>query len=173
MSSPKKDSDDLQSPLLPPVETHTTTVHAKPTLELLSIDQMLTNYCGEFGSWQFKHFVLTCMAWALDAIHTMVTIFADREPTWACEPGSGCVWDSAKSVCGLEPGSWRWDDSEGWSTVAEWGLVCGQKYKVGLAQALFFCGSMISNILINPTMSLNYVILWLLMLKFRKIESSQ
>ncbi|KAJ0733784.1 putative major facilitator, sugar transporter, major facilitator superfamily [Helianthus annuus] len=138
MSSHKKESDDLRSPLLPPV-----VIQEQPPLEMLTVDQMLIKYCGEFGFWQFKHFVLTCMAWTLDAIHTMVMIFADREPSWTCEPGSGCVWDSDKSVCGLQPGSWRWDSSEGWSTVAEWGLVCGQKYKVGLVQALFFFGCMI------------------------------
>ncbi|XP_076921983.1 organic cation/carnitine transporter 4-like [Bidens hawaiensis] len=144
MSSHKKELDDLRSSLLPPGETHTTTVHGQPPLETLSVDQMLTKYCGEFGFWQFRHFVLTCMAWALDAIHTMVMIFANREPSWVCEPNSGCVWDSAKSVCELQPGSWRWDGSGGWSTVAEWGLVCGKKYKVGLVQAMFFCGSMIA-----------------------------
>ncbi|KAK1439999.1 hypothetical protein QVD17_05824 [Tagetes erecta] len=146
MTSHKHESDDnVRSPLLlDPVETPTGShEHEKPPLELLSVDQMLTKYCGEFGFWQFKHFVLTCMAWALDAIHTMVMIFADREPAWTCHPGSSCK-GSEKSVCELQPGSWRWDDSEGWSTVAEWGLVCGQKYKVGLVQALFFCGSMIA-----------------------------
>nr|GEW62255.1 organic cation/carnitine transporter 4-like [Tanacetum cinerariifolium] len=42
-----------------------------------------------------------------------------------------CAWDTDKSVCGLQPGSWLWDGGEGRSTVTEWGLVCGQKYKVG------------------------------------------
>ncbi|KAM0063449.1 hypothetical protein Hdeb2414_s0003g00091021 [Helianthus debilis subsp. tardiflorus] len=144
MSSHKKESrsDDLCSPLLPPVM-----VDGQPPLEMLSVDQALTKYCGEFGFWQLKHFVLTCMAWALEAIHTMVMVFADREPGWTCEPGSECVLNSNESVCGLQPGSWRWDGSEGWSTVAEWGLVCGQKYKVGLVQALFFSGCMIDNTL--------------------------
>ncbi|KAK1440001.1 hypothetical protein QVD17_05826 [Tagetes erecta] len=143
MTSHKQKLDDnLRSPLLLPVETNTGEEHVQPPLEMLSVDQMLTKYCGEFGFWQFKHFVLTCMAWALDAIHTMVMIFADREPAWTCQPGSSCK-GSEKSVCELQPGSWQWDDSEGWSTMAEWGLVCGQKYKVGLVQALFFCGSMI------------------------------
>ncbi|PWA74473.1 organic cation/carnitine transporter4 [Artemisia annua] len=134
--------DDLQSPLLPPVKNHTANGHAL-WLERLSIDQMLTKYCGEFGIWQFKHLVLTSMAWALDAFHTMVMIFADREPSWTCNHGCQCVWDSDKSVCGLQLSTWQWDDGQGWSTVAEWGLVCGQKYKVGLVQAMFFCGSMI------------------------------
>ncbi|CAI9295190.1 unnamed protein product [Lactuca saligna] len=128
--------NDLRPPLLPPDD------HELP-LEWLSVDQMLTKYCGEFGFWQLKHFILTCIAWALQSIHTMVMIFADCEQGWTCEPGSGCVWDADKSVCGLDPGSWRWDDGEGWSTVAEWGLICGEKYKVGLVQALFFTGCMI------------------------------
>ncbi|KAK9057019.1 hypothetical protein SSX86_024385 [Deinandra increscens subsp. villosa] len=146
MSSHEKEPyDDLRSPLLPPVEPLTGVVHGQPSLEMLPVDQMLTKYCGEFGFWQFKHFALTCMALALDAIHTMVMIFADRELSWTCEPGSGCVRVSDTSVCGLKPGLWRWGASEGWSTVAEWGLVCGQKYKVGMVQALFFCGCMIGN----------------------------
>lgn len=145
MSSHTNALDDLRPPLLLPVETHATTEHGQPPLERLSVDQMLTKYCGEFGFWQFHHFVLTCMAWALDAFHTMVMIFADHEPSWSCVPGSECLWDSNKSVCGLEPGSWRWDGGQGRSTVAEWGLVCGQKYKVGLVQALFFVGSMIGS----------------------------
>ncbi|KAK1439996.1 hypothetical protein QVD17_05821 [Tagetes erecta] len=135
----KRELDDLRTP----VEARTVTVQGQSPPEMLSVDQMLTKYCGEFGFWQFRHFVLTCMAWALDSMHTMVMIFADRETKWTCQPGSGCVWESKKSVCGLQPGSWRWDHSEGWSTVAEWGLVCGQKYKVGLVQAVFFGGCMI------------------------------
>jgi hypothetical protein len=49
----------------------------------------------------------------------------------------------AKSVCGFEPGSWDWVGGAGSSTVAQWGLVCGEKYKVGLVQAVFFGGCMI------------------------------
>ncbi|XP_076899244.1 organic cation/carnitine transporter 4-like [Bidens hawaiensis] len=143
MPSSKSALDDLQPPLLPHVKTVTTAEHGQ-SLEMLSTDQMLSKYCGEFGFWQYKHFFLTSMAWVPDAFHTMVMIFSDRELDWTCDPGSGCVWDSDKSKCGLEPGSWRWA-SDGWSTVAEWGLVCGQKYKVGLVQALFFVGYMIGS----------------------------
>jgi OCT family organic cation transporter-like MFS transporter 4/5 len=106
---------------------------------------MLTKYCGEFGFWQCKHFILTSLAWALEAFHTMVMIFADREPDWRClaaEPGWSC-YSPDGSVCGLEPGSWEWIGGAGSSTVAEWGLICGEKYKVGLVQALFFGGCML------------------------------
>ncbi|KAL7582231.1 organic cation/carnitine transporter 4 [Lactuca sativa] len=138
---PTSSPDDLRSPLiLPDDKTHVAGNNEAP-IERLCIDDMLRKYCGEFGYWQFKHFVLTCMGWALEAFHTMVMIFADRQPDWICEPDSDCV--SAADVCGLQPGTWRWDGGSGISTVAEWGLICGQKYKVGLVQALFFGGCMI------------------------------
>lgn len=131
-SSPPK--SELRSPL----------VGAAAEAERLCMDDMLKKYCGEFGWWQLRHFVLTSTAWALEAFHTMVVIFADREPAWRCVDGGGAGCSAeATSVCGLEPGSWEWIGGEGSSTVAEFGLVCSEKYKVGLVQALFFGGCMI------------------------------
>ncbi|KAK4355297.1 hypothetical protein RND71_024268 [Anisodus tanguticus] len=128
---------DLWSPLIPPPAA--ADGYSKP--KKVTMDQMLEKYCGEFGWWQFRHFVLTSLAWALEGIHTMVMIFADREPGWRCSTNR-C--DSmAKSVCGLEPGSWEWLSGSASSTVSEFGLICGQKYKVGLVQSLFFAGCMI------------------------------
>nr|GFA40733.1 organic cation/carnitine transporter 4 [Tanacetum cinerariifolium] len=67
-------------------------------------------------------------------------IFADKQPEFTCEPLGLMECD----VCGGEPRSWRWEGGGGVvSTVAEWGLICGEKYKVGLVQALFFDGCMI------------------------------
>ncbi|XP_073058983.1 organic cation/carnitine transporter 4-like [Primulina eburnea] len=130
---------DLHRPLLGQDESASVNLS-----ERLCVDDMLQKFCGEFGRWQLRHFVLTSMAWALEAFHTMVVIFADREPAWRCTSGgtAGCS-AAAKSVCELEPGSWEWIGGGGSSTVAEFGLVCGQKYKVGLVQALFFGGCMI------------------------------
>ncbi|KAL7087814.1 hypothetical protein ACP275_13G091400 [Erythranthe tilingii] len=132
---------DLRSPLLVPAAAA-----EKDSMERLCIDDMLKKYCGEFGWWQLRHFVLTNMAWALEAFHTMVVIFADREPSWRCTAGGaaagGCS-PEAKSVCGMEPGSWEWVGGRGSSTVAEFGLICSEKYKVGLVQAVFFGGCMI------------------------------
>ncbi|KDP39013.1 hypothetical protein JCGZ_00770 [Jatropha curcas] len=125
---------DLRSPLLKPSPKE-----SEP--EKLTIDDMLQKYCGEFGLWQFRHFVLTSLAWALEAFHAMVMIFADREPDFRCL-GSGCE-ETAKSVCSFEPGSWEWVGVLESSTVAEWSLVCNQKFKVGLVQAVFFGGCMI------------------------------
>nr|XP_043620125.1 organic cation/carnitine transporter 4-like [Erigeron canadensis] len=98
--------DDLKPPLLvPPVEiNHLGEYDEHVPLERLSVDEMLTKYCGEFGFWQFKHFVLTSIGWALNAFHTMVMIFADQEPAaWTCDQAAGCADKS--SVCGLEPGA--------------------------------------------------------------------
>lgn len=87
--------------------------------------------------------MLTSLAWALEAFHTMVMIFADREPDYRCVvDGPGCD-PTAGSVCGLRAGSWEWVGGPSSTTVVEWGLFCGEKYKVGFAQAIFFGGCMI------------------------------
>nr|GMD53229.1 organic cation/carnitine transporter 4-like [Ipomoea batatas] len=136
MSSSDDGGMDLQRPLVPAGKA-----------EKLTVDDALQKYCGEFGWWQLRHFVLTSLAWALEGIHTMVMIFADRDPAWRC---SSAACDSAAaqaadkgSVCGLEPGSWEWEGGDGSSTVSEFGLICGEIYRVGLVQALFFAGCMI------------------------------
>ncbi|MED6197951.1 Organic cation/carnitine transporter 4 [Stylosanthes scabra] len=137
----KKDAPDpeLQSPLIPLSTAATGGI--KPP-QKLCFDDMLQMYCGEFGRWQMKHFVLTTIAWALEAFHTMVIIFADREPDWRYVPGSKCD-PAAMTVCNLEPETWEWVGGPRMSTVSEWGLICGNKYKVGLVQAAFFGGCMI------------------------------
>ncbi|XP_010931868.1 organic cation/carnitine transporter 4 [Elaeis guineensis] len=106
--------------------------------ERMGIDEMLRLHAGEFGRWQLRHFLLTSTAWALEALHTMVMIFADREPTWRCSDRP-CPADP----CLLGPGEWEWAGGPATSTVVEWGLVCGDKYKIGLVQSLFFAGCMI------------------------------
>ncbi|CAL1385353.1 unnamed protein product [Linum trigynum] len=115
--------------------------------ERLTIDEMLQRHCGEFGWWQLRHFALTNLALTLEAFHTMVMVFTDREPDFRCVGGGGgggvCDPAAAQGVCGLDPGSWEWAGGPGGTIVAEWGLVCGQKFKVGLVQAAFFVGCMI------------------------------
>lgn len=108
----------------------------------LVIDEMLRRHAGEMGRWQMRHFLLTTLAWSLEAFHTMVMIFADREPAWRCSGLGFCPPDP----CGLGPGDCGWIDGSGVSTVAEWGLVCGEKYKVGLVQSAFFLGCMIGTL---------------------------
>lgn len=138
----------LASPLLPPSEYATWEAAAaapRSEQEKLCIDDMLQKYCGEFGFWQLRHFVLTSLAWALEAFHSMVMIFADREPDWRCVNNGSGSWcdETAKTMCGLQPGSWEWVSGPGSSTVSQWGLVCAEKYKIGLVQASFFGGCMI------------------------------
>ncbi|CAH9119827.1 unnamed protein product [Cuscuta epithymum] len=114
-------------------------------IERLTIDDMLHKYCGEFGWWQLKHFVLTSLAWALEGLHTMVMIFADRDPGWRCtsSAGSASCPSPESGVCMLDPGSWEWEGGPETSTLSEFGLVCSHKYRVGLVQALFFAGCML------------------------------
>lgn len=105
----------------------------------VSIDDALTWHAGEFGRWQLRHFVLVSAAWALEALHSMVIIFADREPAMVCPAGDGRCGDR----CAGAAAGWEWAGGGASSTVAEWGLVCGERYKVGLVQAIFFAGCMI------------------------------
>ncbi|CAN4102787.1 unnamed protein product [Withania somnifera] len=132
---------DFRSPLIHPSTSSPAPADGYVKPKKVTMDEMLEKYCCEFGWWQFSHFVLTSLAWALEGIHTMVMIFADREPDWRCLTNR-CD-STTKSVCGLEPGSWEWTGGASSSTVSEFGLICGQKYKVGLVQSLFFAGCMI------------------------------
>ncbi|KAJ8763158.1 hypothetical protein K2173_025543 [Erythroxylum novogranatense] len=134
---------DLRSPLVQPSKetTWNKPVQGLQQPQKLTIDDVLQQHCGEFGPWQLRHFVLASLAWALEGLHTMVMIFADQEPEFRCVGTSCAEW--AKTVCGFEPGSWDWVGGAGSSTVAQWDLVCGEKFKVGLVQAVFFGGFMI------------------------------
>lgn len=134
---------ELQEQYQRPLPTIEPIVESAAT-ERLTIDDMLGKYCGEFGPWQWKNFVLANLGWTLEALHTMIVIFADHQPRWQCIDPTDCN-AAATSVCGMKPGSWEWVDGRRSSTVAEWSLICGDKYKVGLAQSMFFIGCMIGN----------------------------
>ncbi|XP_022139620.1 organic cation/carnitine transporter 4-like [Momordica charantia] len=116
--------------------------------ERVTVDEMLQKYCGEFGRWQINQFLLISLCWIVDAFHTMVIIFADCVPDRRCI--TGCAAAGNNDVCGLPPGSWEWVGGAGSSTVSEWGLICGEKYKVGLSQAMFFVGGMIGDAIFGP-----------------------
>lgn len=109
----------------------------------VSIDDALAWHAGEFGRWQLRHFVLVSSAWLLEALHTMVIIFADREPAMVCAAGDGRCGDRCAGAGAATGTGWEWASGRASSTVSEWGLVCGERYKVGLVQAIFFAGCMI------------------------------
>ncbi|KAH9323186.1 hypothetical protein KI387_017825 [Taxus chinensis] len=115
----------------------------------ITIDNMLMKWSGEFGRWQLRHFILASIPWTLEALHNMVMIFADQQPKWQCNPNNnngGSGFDScstAASICSMERSSWEWVRGNHISTVSEWGLICDQKYIVGLAQSVFFIGRLI------------------------------
>ncbi|KAM0932766.1 hypothetical protein DsansV1_C41g0237351 [Dioscorea sansibarensis] len=107
--------------------------------ERIGVDEMLQHYTGEFGLWQLRHFMLTSVAWALCAFHTMIVVFADHRPKWRCISGNVCP----KTMCDLPLGTWEWDGGRRTSTVVEWGLFCKDRYKIGMPQCAFFAGSML------------------------------
>lgn len=136
---PESTSPTLTTTLLPPEPEKSS------EQERLGIDEVLSQYAGDFGPWQIRHFALVTLAWVVCTSHTMVIIFANREPAWRCtgETRLACHSGPLESVCELEPGTWEWVAGPAASTVAQWGLVCGERFKVGLAQSAFFAGCMI------------------------------
>ncbi|KAL4275833.1 hypothetical protein AHAS_Ahas20G0146700 [Arachis hypogaea] len=73
-------------------------------MEKLCIDEMLLKYYGEFRKWQLKHFIFTNLAWALEACHTMVMIFADDEPELRC---TAAAFEAVGNTCGIRPEEWE------------------------------------------------------------------
>ncbi|CAM6120582.1 unnamed protein product [Calypogeia fissa] len=121
--------------------------------EYMSMDDILETHVGEFGRAQFWHFVLVSWAWTVEAFHTMVMIFGDRVPEWQCLPPNSGVQaggsndsfafmtcSASSALCDLDRGAWEWVGGKSQSTVSEWGLICGEEYKAGLAGSLFFSG---------------------------------
>jgi len=104
----------------------------KPKNNELSIQKRM----GEFVRAQLKHFVLSSIAWTLEAFHTMVVIFSDYEPNWHCNIDKSFddflsmnrrfeSCSSTGSVCSMDVGSmdratWGPDGGKGVSTVYEW-----------------------------------------------------
>ncbi|KAI5075438.1 hypothetical protein GOP47_0009514 [Adiantum capillus-veneris] len=111
----------------------------------LSIDDVLSRWAGEFGLAQFVHFSLASLAWTLEALQTMLMIFADKTPIWACSASASLAGTCSPSstLCSLDPSLWNWVVSRHQSTVSEWGLICGEDYKIGLVQSAFFIGALL------------------------------
>ncbi|CAI9113317.1 OLC1v1013894C1 [Oldenlandia corymbosa var. corymbosa] len=117
----------------------------------LTVDQVIEEYVGSFGISQLLHVFLVSVTWIFDAHSTLVTIFTDAQPAeWRCissSPSSSCQSNSgnaaAASVCGLKPGTWEWIGGNSSSTIAEWGLICDNKYLAALPASLYFPGSLI------------------------------
>lgn len=155
-------SDSASAPLLSDLGGSCTDVEANAS-EKLSIDDMLSKYVGDFGRAQLVHFVIVSLAWSLEGLHTFATIFADRVPEWQCRPSVN-LWSPSNStlgasagplnmecspsssICSMDPSLWEWVGGKGVSIVSEWGLFCGDEYKVGLAQSAFFVGAFVGNL---------------------------
>lgn len=119
----------------------------KLTVERLTVDQVLEKWVGEFGWGQFWHFLFVSLAWTIESMHTLVMIFADKDPEWRCTnaPSSNSTYlcSPSSNICDLDPGSWEWSGPVSASSVSQFGLICGDHYKVGLVQSSFFIGCLI------------------------------
>ncbi|KAH7306452.1 hypothetical protein KP509_22G013000 [Ceratopteris richardii] len=130
------------------------------SVEFVSIDEVFSKWVGSFGRAQKIHFAVTSFAFSLEALHTLVPIFADKTPAWrcaadattshipvilktssslsSCSSSTSSPWSSA--VCKLSPFAWEWVRKDE-STISEWNSVCSRSYMQGLTQSCFFIGS--------------------------------
>ncbi|CAK9214013.1 unnamed protein product [Sphagnum troendelagicum] len=128
-----------------------------PNIEKLSVDDLLQKWVGECGRAQLWHFVLVSLAWTIHGLQTFAMVFADRQPSWQCRSSPSQSLTSASTsfsnaalnitatatdMCTMDSSLWEWVGGKGVSTVSEWNLVCGDEYKRGLAQSVFFIGGL-------------------------------
>ncbi|XP_010694556.2 organic cation/carnitine transporter 1 [Beta vulgaris subsp. vulgaris] len=115
----------------------------------LTVDEVIENYVGSFGFSQMIQTFLVSLAWIFDAQSTLVTIFSDAEPEkWRCKPNYMCGGQQSGKgslVCGLQPGSWVWEDGQKSTILSEWGLICHHKFLAALPASCFFLGSLIGS----------------------------
>ncbi|KAJ6687650.1 SOLUTE CARRIER FAMILY 22 MEMBER [Salix koriyanagi] len=125
---------------------------AERNLEL-TVEAVVEEYVGSFGWSQFLHVLLVLIVWVFDSQNTLVAIFSDARPkSWRCINNSSsslCMSSGSRgdvsSVCALKPGTWEWVGGHESSIVAEWGLVCGRRFLVGVPASMFFIGSLRGN----------------------------
>lgn len=118
----------------------------------ISVEEIIEEYVGGFGYAQFIHAFLVSLAWFFDSQHTLVTIFTDKQPAWRCvdyqSQFSHANMDSCtqqSSICEMDKSLWEWVGGHNTSIIAEWGLVCGDKFKAGLPASMFFIGSFLGS----------------------------
>lgn len=105
----------------------------------LSVDEIIEDHIGAFGLSQIMQVLLVSLAWIFDSQNTLVTIFSDAQPQWSCI-SSSC--SSSHNICGMSRSAWQWVGGSKTSTIAEWDLICGHKFKAGVPASLFFIGSL-------------------------------
>lgn len=112
----------------------------------LTVDEVVEEYVGSFGFSQLVQVTLVSLARIFDSHCTLVTIFTDAQPqSWRCigQECGGAGGGTAASVCGLKPGTWEWSGGNTSSTIAEWGLVCDNRFLAALPASVYFLGSLI------------------------------
>ncbi|XP_039138681.1 organic cation/carnitine transporter 1 [Dioscorea cayenensis subsp. rotundata] len=121
-------------------ETNTST-----NLEL-TVNEIIEQHVGSFGLSQLLQVFLVSLAWVFDAHNTLVTVFTDSQPAWKCKVAASSSCSLSAGMCGLAPGTWDWVGGHKSSTIAEWGLICGHKFRAGVPASMYFIGSLFGSI---------------------------
>lgn len=96
------------------------------------VDDILVQQLGQFGRGQLILLAVSGLGWANLAMQVFLTTFTAADPlspgSWQCRSTFTQCTD-AKGVCALPPGELIWTRPEH-SVVAQFGLICGQSWKV-------------------------------------------
>eukprot|EP00736_Rhodelphis_marinus_P006384 Rmarinus@m.19676 len=105
-------------------------------LSLTDIDEVILDV-GEFGYYQRSRFILLSLGWVCCALQTLCMVYANADVEMECKDGVFCSDDPCE-----DPENWLLEGgaSNPSSIRAEWGLVCDEEWKPGLAGSAYFLG---------------------------------
>ncbi|KAJ6844095.1 organic cation/carnitine transporter 1 [Iris pallida] len=127
--------------------TTTSSTTSGPKLEL-TVDEIIEQHVGSLGFAQIVHvFLVTRVDLRLPehARHHIQRRAAQVEVQGGargCGGGVRHVGDAVRA----RRGAWEWVGGSRTSTIAEWELICGNKFRAGIPASLFFIGSLLGSI---------------------------
>ena len=100
--------------------------------EKLCVDEILEKYVGGFGKTQLVHVLIVSLGWVFDAMHILIAVFSDAQPSWQCQNSKNVEfgknvtanlppqWCTPKSdICEMDRSVWEWVDGNGASVVSQ------------------------------------------------------
>lgn len=113
----------------------------------MDFDELVTEHVGAFGRGQLIVLLASSIGWATLAVAVLSMVFVTQTPAWSCTSADDAICQQQyhlqqhdpTAICKLHAGQYSWDRPES-SLISTFGLVCGDSYKTGWANAVFFIG---------------------------------
>lgn len=109
----------------------------------MQFDDVLTCYVGDWGRGQLVLLLASSSSWITLSLIVLSMVFVTQKPKWDClsTADTMCllVLQQQGDLCDLSHDQYTWT-SPHTSVVSSFNLVCGEGWKVGLSNAVFFIG---------------------------------